>query len=107
MDISLPPPTITAGKRRPVVPTVKSHQLKGRKRTMLRSNVKQLMLGAASAAVLMASSFAAHAGDIKFPPHAKTNINLAVASNFYGVPPSNSAITDLINAFTFATLSIL
>jgi hypothetical protein len=30
-----------------------------------------------------------------------------VASNFYGVPPSNSAITDLINAFTFATLSIL
>ena len=41
---------------------------------MLRSNVKQLMLGAASAAVLMASSFAAHAGDTKFPPHAKTNI---------------------------------
>jgi ABC-type molybdate transport system substrate-binding protein len=27
------------------------------------------------------------------------NINLAVASNFYGVPPSNSAITDLISAF--------
>jgi molybdenum ABC transporter molybdate-binding protein len=29
----------------------------------------------------------------------KININLAVASNFYGVPPLNSAITDLINAF--------
>jgi ABC-type molybdate transport system substrate-binding protein len=28
-----------------------------------------------------------------------TNINLAVASNFYGVPPSNSAITDIILAF--------
>jgi hypothetical protein len=66
---------------------------------MLRSNAKQLILGAASAAVLMSSSFAAHAGDTKFPPHAKTNINLAVASNFYGVPPSNSAITDLISAF--------
>jgi len=57
---------------------------------MLSSNTKQLMLGAASAAILMSSSFAAHA---------KTNINLAVASNFYGVPPSNSAITDLINVF--------
>jgi molybdate transport system substrate-binding protein len=30
------------------------------------------------------------------------NINLAVASNFYGVPPSNSAITDLIKAFEAA-----
>src|SRR5262245_26826273 len=29
----------------------------------------------------------------------KTNINLAVASNFFGSPPSNSAITDVINAF--------
>ena len=57
---------------------------------MLSSNAKQLMLGAASAAILMSSSFAADA---------KTNINLAVASNFYGVPPSNSAITDLINVF--------
>jgi len=28
-----------------------------------------------------------------------TNINLAVASNFYGLPPSNSAITDIITAF--------
>jgi molybdate transport system substrate-binding protein len=43
----------------------------------------------------MSSSFVAHAGS----PHAKTNINLAVASNFYGFPPSNSAITDIINAF--------
>jgi molybdenum ABC transporter molybdate-binding protein len=31
--------------------------------------------------------------------NAKTNINLAVASNFFGSPPSNSAITDVINAF--------
>jgi molybdenum ABC transporter molybdate-binding protein len=62
---------------------------------MLSSNAKQLMLGAASAAILMLSSFAAHADD-----HLrKTNINLAVASNFYGVPPSNSAITDIINSF--------
>jgi hypothetical protein len=45
----------------------------------------------------MASSFAAHAEDTQFWPHKKTNINLAVASNFYGVPPSNSAITELIN----------
>jgi molybdenum ABC transporter molybdate-binding protein len=43
--------------------------------------------------MVMASSFAAHA---------QTNINLAVASNFYGFPPSNSAITDLINAFEAA-----
>jgi molybdate transport system substrate-binding protein len=57
---------------------------------MLSNNAKQLMLGAASVAILMSFSLAAHA---------KTNINLAVASNFYGVPPSNSAITDLINAF--------
>lgn len=51
------------------------------------------MVGAASAAILMSSSFVADA---------KTNINLAVASNFYGVPPSNSAITDLINSFESA-----
>jgi molybdate transport system substrate-binding protein len=50
----------------------------------------------------MAPSFAAHADDTKFRPHKKTNINLAVASNFYGFPPSNSAITDLINAFESA-----
>src|SRR5689334_11216351 len=66
---------------------------------MLVSNVKQLIVGAASAAMLMASSFAAHADDKKFPSHRTTNINLAVASNFYGVPPFNSAITDIINAF--------
>jgi len=66
---------------------------------MLSSYAKQWLLGATLVAILMASSFAAHAGDTQFPPHKKTNINLAVASNFYGVPPSNSAITDLINAF--------
>jgi ABC-type molybdate transport system substrate-binding protein len=62
---------------------------------MLGKNAKQWMLGAASAAILMVSPFAAHAGG---SPKA-TNINLAVASNFYGEPPSNSAITDIINAF--------
>ena len=67
---------------------------------MLSSYAKQLMLGAASVAILMASSFLAHAGDTNYPPHArKANINLAVAWNFYGVPPSNSAITGIINAF--------
>ena len=65
---------------------------------MLSSDAKQLMLGAASAAILMSSLSAAHADTA----HKKTNINLAVASNFYGVPPLNSAITDLINAFTIA-----
>jgi ABC-type molybdate transport system substrate-binding protein len=69
---------------------------------MLSSYAKQWMLGAALAAILMASSFAAHAEDTQFWPHKKTNINLAVASNFYGVPPSHSAITDLINAFETA-----
>ena len=71
--------------------------MKGGK-TMLSSNAKQLMLGAASAAILMSSLSAAHADTA----HQKTNINLAVASNFYGVPPLNSAITDLINAFMIA-----
>jgi len=65
---------------------------------MLSSDAKQLRLGAASAAILMSSLSAAHADTA----HKKTNINLAVASNFYGVPPLNSAITDLINAFTIA-----
>ena len=60
---------------------------------MSSSKAKQLILGAAAAGILMASSFAAHADDKKFPPHRKTNINLAVVSNFYGFPPSNSAIT--------------
>ena len=69
---------------------------------MLSNYAKQLILGAAAVAIVMASAFAAHAEGSKFPPHAKTNINLAVASNFYGVPPSNSAITDLINAFETA-----
>ncbi len=58
---------------------------------MLSSNAKQWMLGAASAAILMSFSFATHADD-NYKPR-KTNINLAVVSNFYGFPPSNSAIT--------------
>jgi molybdate transport system substrate-binding protein len=66
---------------------------------MFASNATQWILGAVSAAVLMLSPFSAFAGDDKHPPHKRTNINLAVASNFYGVPPSNSAITDIINAF--------
>jgi molybdate transport system substrate-binding protein len=67
---------------------------------MPSSYAKQLMLGAVSAAILVASSFAAHAGGSSYPPSPKTtNVNLAVASNFYGVPPLNSAITDIINAF--------
>jgi len=65
---------------------------------MLSSNAKQWMLGAASAAILMSFSLTVHA---------KTNINLAVASNFYGVPPSNSAITDVINAFRLIIPTIL
>ena len=62
---------------------------------MFSNNARQWIGGIASATILMSSSFVAHAGS----PHAKTNINLAVASNFYGFPPSNSAITDIINAF--------
>jgi molybdate transport system substrate-binding protein len=78
--------------------------VKGRKRTMLSSNAKQWMLGTAVAAILMSFSFAAHAGGPHHPGHGrKTNINLAVASNFYGDPASNnSAITDIINAFESA-----
>jgi molybdate transport system substrate-binding protein len=57
------------------------------------------IIGAASAAILVSYSWAATAGANKPPPAKTTNINLAVASNFYGVPPSNSAITDLINEF--------
>src|SRR5271165_3458355 len=53
----------------------------------------QRMVGAISASIIMCSSFAAFAWE------EPANINLAVASNFYGVPPSNSAITDLISAF--------
>jgi molybdate transport system substrate-binding protein len=61
---------------------------------MLGSNAKQWMLAAASAAILVSSSLAS--------AQTTTNINLAVASNFYGFPPSNSAITDLIVAFQAA-----
>jgi hypothetical protein len=60
--------------------------IKGRERTMLNSYVKPLTLAAASAAILLASTFVARADDQKFPPCGKTNINLAVASNFYGAP---------------------
>jgi hypothetical protein len=58
---------------------------------MLGSNAKQWILGAASAAILMSSSSAFS--------QTTTNINLAVASNFFGIPPDNSAITDIITAF--------
>jgi ABC-type glycerol-3-phosphate transport system substrate-binding protein len=59
---------------------------------MLSTSLKQWMLGAASAAILMSPTLAG----------AQTNINLAVASNFFGVPPDNSAITDIIKAFQAA-----
>ena len=67
---------------------------------MLNRNAQQLMIGIAAAAIVVSSSFAAHSDDNSSPR--KTNINLAVASNFYGVPPSNSAITDLITSFQAA-----
>jgi ABC-type molybdate transport system substrate-binding protein len=57
---------------------------------MLGRNPKQWMLGVASATILMSPAFVYAQ---------QTNINLAVASNFYGIPPDNSAITDVINAF--------
>src|SRR5215469_1480422 len=68
---------------------------------MLGNNTKQWMLIVAAAAVSMTISLGAYAGgnNQKPPPGKTTNINLAVASNFYGQPPSNSAITDLINEF--------
>jgi molybdate transport system substrate-binding protein len=66
-------------------------------RTMLTSYARQMMLGAASAAILMGSPFETRADGSSAPR--TTNINLAVASNFYGIPPTNSAITDLINEF--------
>jgi molybdenum ABC transporter molybdate-binding protein len=56
----------------------------------------RLLIAAISASVSLGSSVAALAGGGQGEP---ANINLAVASNFYGVPPSNSAITDLISAF--------
>src|SRR5262249_9531289 len=67
--------------------------VKGRKRTMF-SSTKQLMLSTAAVALVMSFAFAAQAQT--------TNINLAVASNFFGDPPISSAITDVINAFEFA-----
>ena len=70
---------------------------------MLSSNAKQWVLPTVSTFILASVPFlAALAGDNNRPPHSNANINLAVASNFYGVPPSNSAITDLINAFEAA-----
>jgi ABC-type glycerol-3-phosphate transport system substrate-binding protein len=67
---------------------------------MFSSKMKRLMIGAASSTILISSWVPTHADD---EGHGKkTNINLSVASNFYGVPPSNSAITDLINSFEAA-----
>ena len=63
----------------------------------MSSGQHQRMVGAILASILMCSSFAAFADDSI--PDGQANINLAVASNFYGVPPSNSAITDLSSAF--------
>jgi len=57
------------------------------------SNTTQWVLAAASAAFLLAPALATAQ---------TTNINLAVASNFFGIPPNNSAITDIINAFQAA-----
>jgi molybdenum ABC transporter molybdate-binding protein len=58
-------------------------------------DAKKLMLGTGFAAISLWTSFEAQADNAT----KKTNINLAVASNFYGVPPSNSAIADITNAF--------
>jgi molybdate transport system substrate-binding protein len=70
---------------------------------MSHNYAKQPILAAVAAAVLLVFSSAADAGNSNYPSRPKTaNINLAVASNFYGVPPSNSAITDIINAFMTA-----
>ena len=63
---------------------------------MANSYTKRLLLVVALPAIVMALSSATDARD------EKTNINLAVASNFYGFPPSNSAITDIITAFQAA-----
>jgi len=57
---------------------------------MFDNNLKQWMLGVAATALLMSPTLATAQ---------TTNINLAVASNFFGFPPDNSAITDIINAF--------
>jgi hypothetical protein len=50
---------------------------------MLGNNSKQWTVGAASAAILISFSVVAHADGNKLT---KSNINLAAASNFYGVP---------------------
>jgi molybdenum ABC transporter molybdate-binding protein len=67
---------------------------------MLHRNKRQLVLGVVAAVMVMSPLFASHADQMGYGR--KTNINLAVASNFYGVPPSNSAITEIINAFEAA-----
>jgi ABC-type molybdate transport system substrate-binding protein len=67
---------------------------------MLPGNTRQLVLGVVAVVIAMSPSLASHADQMGYGR--KTNINLAVASNFYGVPPSNSAITDIINAFESA-----
>ena len=59
---------------------------------MFSTSLKQWMLGAASAAILMSPMLAG----------AQTNINLAVASTFFGIPPDNSELTDIINGFEAA-----
>src|SRR5262252_8712451 len=64
---------------------------------MLTDNAKRLFRGSMSVVILMFFLSLAYADGTHKPRN--TNINLAVASNFYGVPPSNSAITDIINAF--------
>ena len=66
--------------------------------TTMRGNATRWMLGVAVTAMVTIASLASHAA----PPVKAANINLAVASNFFGVPPSNSAITDIINAFQAA-----
>src|SRR5215813_3436228 len=66
--------------------------------TTMRRNATRWMLGLAATAMVTIASLASHAA----PPVRTANINLAVASNFFGVPPSNSAITDIINAFQAA-----
>jgi endoglucanase Acf2 len=65
--------------------------------TTMGEKATRWMLGVAATAVATIAPFVSHAWESN-----TTNINLAVASNFYGVPPSNSAITDIINAFQAA-----
>jgi hypothetical protein len=72
------------------------------RRITMRGNATRWMLGVAATAMATIASLASHAA----PPVKTANINLAVASNFYGVPPSNSAITDIINAFQAANPSL-